>query len=435
MRTDTEGLSNKLPTMTACLCREARVHSDHLMTSSLSLIFKDIEKRTPTGIANGFCEMVILDHPTDIEVFNHDMVIVIGILLSRLVMEVTALPLDLEMCLGSVASGLAIALAALLAAAHLPLLAPQRLLAFAVVAWVRNRVPFAIRQERFQSDIDPDIRMRTGRRAMFSLWVCFTDDECVPVTISTMHEVSRLGRSLDGPMHLDLDGAAQLLGERQMLPVRGKREIGLVLSQLNGMPAIWLLEPGKAALLTEFSQRKEPFEGLVQAICQHLDRGSGYMLTPTATKLSGQIVFQEECVCLLIVLFGGGQHLIVEMPRRDQAPHEGFGLGFIRIDSVLKRSHGRHFAANELSCQVEWGPTGGAVATSYVAAFGGREKGGGEGTSRSVKGLAAPCNPASSRSCNNPAGRRVRPQRRFHPHDSSQGLSTAEVGKTRMKYV
>ncbi len=271
---------------------------------------------------------------------------------------------------------------------------------------------------------------------MYSLWVCFTDDECVPVTISTTHEVSRLGRSLDRPMHLDLDLAAQLLGERQMLPVRGKREIGLVLSQLNGMPAIGLLEPGKAALLTEFSHCKEAFEGLVQAICQHLDRGSGYMLTPMATKLSGQIVFQEECACLLIVLFGGGQHLIVEMPRRDQAPHEGFGLGFIRIDSVLKRSHGRHFAANELSCQVEWGPTGRAVAKSYVAAEGGREKGGGEGTSRSVKGLAAPCLPvpqkgfpASSRSCNNPAGRRVRLQRRFHPHDSSQGLSMAEVGK------
>ena len=402
MRTDTEGLLNKLPTVTACLGREARVHSDHLMTSSLSLIFKDIEKRTPTGIANGFCEMVVLDHPTDIEVFNHDMVIVIAILLSRLEMEVTALPLDLEMCLGSVASGLVIAFAALLAAAHLPLLAPQRLLAFTVVAWVRNRVPLAIRQERFQSDIDPDLRMRTCRRAMFSLWVCFTDDECVPVTISTTHEVSRLGCAFNGTVQLDFDQSPQFLGERQMLPVRGKREIGLVLSQLNGMPAIGLLEPGKAALFTEFSHRKEPFESLVQAICQHLDRGSGYMLTPMATKLSGQIVFPEEFAALVIVRFGGGQHLIVEMARCDQAPHEGFGLGFIRIDSVLKRSHGRHFAANELSCQVEWDPTGRAVAKSYVAAECGREKGGGEGTSRSVKGLAAPCNPAYSRSCNNP---------------------------------
>ncbi len=144
MRTDTEGLGNKLPTVTACLCREAWVHSDHLMTSSLSLIFKDSEKRTPTGIADGFCEMVVLDHPTDIKVFNHDMVIVIAILLSRLEMEVTALPLDLEMCLGSVASGLAIALAALLAAAHLPLLAPQRLLAFAVGSSVGSQ-PCALR--------------------------------------------------------------------------------------------------------------------------------------------------------------------------------------------------------------------------------------------------------------------------------------------------
>jgi hypothetical protein len=43
-----------------------------------------------------------------------------------------------------------------------------------------------------------------------------------------------------------------------------------------------------------------------------------------------------------------------------------------------------------------------AVAKSYFAAFGGGEKRGGEDTSRSVKGLAAPCNPAYSRSCNSP---------------------------------
>src|SRR5215472_17827461 len=37
-----------------------------------------------------------------------------------------------------------------------------------------------------------------------------------------------------------------------------------------------------------------------------------------------------------------------------------------------------------------------AVATSCVAACGGRERGGGEDTSRSGRGLAAPCTPAFS---------------------------------------
>src|SRR6266852_4597776 len=53
--------------------------------------------------------------------------------------------------------------------------------------------------------------------------------------------------------------------------------------------------------------------------------------------------------------------------------------------------------------QQVWG-TGRAVAKSYFAACGGREKRGGEDTSRSVKGLAAPCIPAYSRSCNRSGG-------------------------------
>ena len=39
-------------TAAAFLCREARGHSDNLMTGSLSLIFKNAEKRAPTGVMN-----------------------------------------------------------------------------------------------------------------------------------------------------------------------------------------------------------------------------------------------------------------------------------------------------------------------------------------------------------------------------------------------
>src|SRR6266446_5683398 len=47
-------------------------------------------------------------------------------------------------------------------------------------------------------------------------------------------------------------------------------------------------------------------------------------------------------------------------------------------------------------------PEARVVAKFFSAAFGGREEGRSEDTSRSVKGLAAPCNPAYSRSCNSP---------------------------------
>ncbi len=351
MGTHTEGLLYKFPTVTACLCGEAGVHSDDLMPSTLSLGREDIEELTPTRIMDTFREMVVLHHVGDLKVFDGNALIAFSVVFGDFEMMVSALPFDLQMCLSGTLSGFAVASAPLLAAAHLPLLTSKCLLTLAKGSWVRNCVAFAIREKRFESYVNANVRMFALSRFMVSTWLGLTDNEDIPMAVSTQDEMSRPGCTFDRTMHLDLDGAAQLLGKRQMLPVRGKREIGLVLSQLNRMPTIGLLETRETASFTQFSHRKEAFEGLIQTIRQHLDRGSGYMLTPTATKLSGQIVFHEECARLLIVLFGGGQHFIVEMPRRDQAPHEGFGLGFLRIEAIFKRSHGRHFAANELSCQ------------------------------------------------------------------------------------
>lgn len=171
MGTHTKGLLYKFPTVTACLCGEAGVHSDDLMPSTLSLGREDIEELTPTRIMDTFREMVVLHHVGDLKVFDGNALIAFSVVFGGFEIMVSALPFDLQMC------------------------------------------------------------------------------------------------------------------------------------------------------------------------------------------LSGQIVFHEEFARLLIVLFGGGQHLIVEMPRRDQAPHEGFGLGFLRIEAIFKRSHGRHFAANELSCQEGMGPS------------------------------------------------------------------------------
>ena len=68
MSANTEGLLNKLPTVATCLGREARIHSDDLMTSSLSLIFKNVEKRTPTGIHDGFRQVMIFQHVYDLKI-------------------------------------------------------------------------------------------------------------------------------------------------------------------------------------------------------------------------------------------------------------------------------------------------------------------------------------------------------------------------------
>ena len=54
MRPYTERLVNQFPTVAACLGGEARIDSDHSMSSILSFGFKDVEERAPGGVQDGF---------------------------------------------------------------------------------------------------------------------------------------------------------------------------------------------------------------------------------------------------------------------------------------------------------------------------------------------------------------------------------------------
>ncbi len=80
MRTHTEGLLNKFPTVTACLCGVAGTHSDHTMSSVLSFDSEDIEELTPTRVHDGFREMVVLHHVGDLKVFDGNALIAFSIL-------------------------------------------------------------------------------------------------------------------------------------------------------------------------------------------------------------------------------------------------------------------------------------------------------------------------------------------------------------------
>src|SRR5947207_656743 len=50
---------HNLTTPVTLLRGEMRVDSDHLMTSSLSLILKDIEERAPTSVHDALCQAMI----------------------------------------------------------------------------------------------------------------------------------------------------------------------------------------------------------------------------------------------------------------------------------------------------------------------------------------------------------------------------------------
>ena len=116
MSPHTETFLDVLATSAAALRREARRHSNHHMTSSLSLLREDVEERAPTGVMNAFGEVMITRHPCHIQVFDTNAAIPLGILFGRLEEEVAPLAANLEMLYRDLAFRLTAAVTPLLAA-------------------------------------------------------------------------------------------------------------------------------------------------------------------------------------------------------------------------------------------------------------------------------------------------------------------------------
>src|SRR2546423_737194 len=86
-----------LPTLVTLLACETRAHSWDLMPSTCSLGREESEKRAPTGVHDGFREMVIFHHMADLKVFYHYMLIALGIRFGCFEMMITPLTMNLEM--------------------------------------------------------------------------------------------------------------------------------------------------------------------------------------------------------------------------------------------------------------------------------------------------------------------------------------------------
>src|SRR4249919_6281 len=82
-------------TLVALLAGKARIDSHDLMSSICSFGFKDVKKRAPTGITDGFGQMLIFEHATDVQVLHGNPAIAGGILFGRFEMEITALTRNL----------------------------------------------------------------------------------------------------------------------------------------------------------------------------------------------------------------------------------------------------------------------------------------------------------------------------------------------------
>src|SRR5712691_3701915 len=79
MRTDRQTLLHDFPALVTFLTGETRVHSYDLMTSSCSLLFKNVEELPPRGVENALRQMMVLDHVGHLKVFHGNVVILFSI--------------------------------------------------------------------------------------------------------------------------------------------------------------------------------------------------------------------------------------------------------------------------------------------------------------------------------------------------------------------
>ena len=331
-----------LPTFVAFLRGETRVHSDHLMTSSCSLIFKDSEECAPASVHDALCQGMILYHVENSQLLNRDQLIAFCIQFGCLIVKVSALTGNLEMGLCRTTGGLTASVTSLFAPTQSALFASQRLLRRAIEARVLNSTAFRVSQEGFQAYIDADGRMRAFIWSMFGMGLSLTDKQRIPMTVSPMDQMNSPGSSLYRTMHLDLEEFPQFSRNMQVFLVSIQPHITAcsILSQLDGMPAVRLLEARETHIRNaQLSGREKTFERFGETICQHLYGGGRHILTPTAFELCCQIVLARKCPILLILLLHLSQHLVKELARLSQTSHEPAGLLLIRIQSKLKRSH------------------------------------------------------------------------------------------------
>src|SRR2546421_9218754 len=310
---------HNLTALVAVLRGETRVHSDDLMSSTLSLHFKNVEKRAPTGVHDALSQGMVLDHVENTQLLNSDDLIAFYILLCRLIVEVTALPLDLEMGLRRTASGFTASMRTLLASTYRSLLTSQGLLQGAIEARVLDGMSFRVSQENCQTNVKTNFRMGTLRWFMRSSWLHLTYKECIPMPIGPMYQMNRLRHAFYRTMQLDLEEMSQLLRDNKMFLVFMHIAIFAVLSELDRMPAVRLLETGETNTRNGMLLGgKETFERFGEPISQHLYCGGRYMLT-LSLESSFQVIVAWKCVLVLILLLNRLKHAIIHATRLTQA--------------------------------------------------------------------------------------------------------------------
>src|SRR6266516_3845208 len=196
MGTHRQRFLHDLVTFEALLRGEARVHSDHCVPSSFSVFTQDVEEGAPAGITDALGQGMVLDQVENVKLVNGDDLVLCGVLIGRLILEISPLTGNLEMRLCRTLGSFTAAMTPLLPSAQRSLLASQGLLRGAIETRVLNGVPLTIRQKGLEANVKTSVRMLALTWMVLDVWLRLTYDEGVPMPISTMYQVNRLGGPL-----------------------------------------------------------------------------------------------------------------------------------------------------------------------------------------------------------------------------------------------
>lgn len=94
MNPDTKGLGNINSTITTYLGSARGIHRDDCATNILSFVAQHLDEFIPTGIVNGFSEMMIVNHAIDIELFDSNKTVAVNESPAELMQEVDTLVTD-----------------------------------------------------------------------------------------------------------------------------------------------------------------------------------------------------------------------------------------------------------------------------------------------------------------------------------------------------
>src|SRR5215211_3177475 len=308
-----ERLLDDFATVRAPLRREVRRYLVHPAASTLGLAVEYRDEVGPACVRDGLREVVVVDHTTDVEVFDRNNGVAINVGPRRLVSLRTLLT------------------------AREPALCPSEiLLRSPVAARVLDRLAFGV----CKKDLEANVEANGGTVSFLRRFSEITDYEHVPAPIDPENEECGLGSAFMWPVLFDLDPAAELLRNVKPPSFRVKKHIatGSVLPEMYRVPAVRRLEAWETDLLSKLSAVKEPLEGFVQTVGKRLHRALRYILSARTLEPIREVVPAEELARLAVMSLDHLEHLVVNLAALRQARKELCMLDAVGIKPVFKGS-------------------------------------------------------------------------------------------------